>query len=176
MRSATCPSVVPRNPRALNTSPAARTISRRRSTYSGRPSPSAAARRRAMLLVVVSWATRASLRQFVRARHKPSADEPPRPSGSGRKYPLPGALDARCALGTGEERRRDQLALGERTARLGGDLGGRRDFADLREGVLMMRGDQPCVHVGPNLLISHRTVKRKFGFFGTTIVQKLELA
>src|SRR3954447_22743521 len=106
MRSATWPSVVPRKPRSLKTWEAARTISRRRSTYSGRPSPSAAARRRPMLLVLSS-PTVASLLRFVRTRHKPAVDTPPRGGVT------LAALERAARVGACEQRRRDHLTLGE---------------------------------------------------------------
>src|SRR4051812_2880858 len=132
-----------------------------------------------MLLVVLSLPTGPSLRVFVRARHKPGAEAAQRlyAGGKAARYAgRSGPLEGAGAIRADEERRGDQLALGERAARRVPGLDGRRDFADLRQDVLVMRGDQPCVHVRPNLLGLQRTVKRKIGWFGTTIVQKVGAA
>ena len=64
-----------------------------------------------------------------------------------------------------EQRRGDHLTLGEWPARLGGGLGGRSDLPHLREDELMRRGDQPGIHVGPNVFRSLVGVKRKWSQF-----------
>jgi len=77
-----------------------------------------------------------------------------------------------AATGAGEQRHRDQLTLREWATLLVFRLGRRRDFAHLRDDVLMRRGGQPCVHSAANLATLLPLVKQKLVILSTTIVQK----